>query len=115
MAIQRRVLGPEHPDTLQSVNNLAETLSSQGDPAGARKLHEETLDIWRRVLGPEHPSTSMSAWNLFLTLRDLRDHEAAQVVLKRDLLWLLDRDPATLGANQRKIREYVAQIVKGSG
>ncbi len=26
---------------------------------------------------------------------------------ERDLLWLLDRDPATLGADQRKIREYV--------
>jgi hypothetical protein len=25
---------------------------------------------------------------------------------------LLDRDPATLGADQRKAREYVAQVVK---
>jgi hypothetical protein len=36
------------------VNNLALTLSSQGDLAGARKLQEGTLDIGRRVLGPEH-------------------------------------------------------------
>jgi hypothetical protein len=27
----------------------------------------------------------------------------------------LDRDPATLGANQRKIREMAAQLVKESG
>ena len=86
-----------------------------GDLAGARKLQEETLAIQRRVLGPEHPNTSISAWNLFLTLRDLGDHAAARAVLKRDLLWLLDRDPATLGADQRKIRDYVAEVVKKSG
>ena len=37
------------------MNNLAATLRAQGDLAGARKLHEEVLDIRRRVLGPEHP------------------------------------------------------------
>ncbi len=34
--------------------------------------------------------------------------------LERDLFWLLDRDPATLGADQRQIREYVAGVVKDS-
>jgi hypothetical protein len=63
------VLGPEHPDTLTSMNNLAETLFSQGDLAGARKLEEETLDILRRVLGPEHPTTLTSMNNLAETLR----------------------------------------------
>jgi hypothetical protein len=29
----RRVLGPEHPSTLTSMNNLAETLPEQGDLA----------------------------------------------------------------------------------
>ena len=70
------------------------------------------LPIQRRVLGPEHPDTSNSAWCLFWTLEDLRDHEAALTVLKRDLVWLLDRDPASLGADQRKIREMVAEAVK---
>ncbi len=68
----------------------------------------------RRVLGPEHSNTSNSAWNLFLTLHDLGEEQAARAVLEHDLLWLLDRDPATLGADQRKIREYVAQVVKES-
>jgi hypothetical protein len=56
--------------------------------------------------------TTISAWNLFRTLHDLGEREAARAVLERDLRWLLDRDPATLGADQRKIREYVAQVVK---
>ena len=113
--IRRRVLGPEHPDTLASMNNLAGTLSAQGNLAGARKLQEETLDILRRVLGPEHPATSVSAWNLFRTLRALSELEAKQVVLRRDLLWLLDRDAATLGTDQRTVRGYVAQAIKENG
>ena len=112
LAISRRVLGAEHPDTLTSINNLANTLFAQGDLAGARKLQEETLTIRRRVLGPEHPHTSVSAWNLFRTLYDLGDREAARAVLDGDLRWLLDRDPATFGADQRKIREIVADVVK---
>ena len=114
LVVRIRVLGPEHPDAL-AMNNLAGTLSSQGDLVGARKVQEETMKIRRRVLGPEHPGTSRSAWNLFCTLRDLGEKDAASAVLERDLLWLLDRNPATLGADQRKIREYVAQLVKKSG
>jgi hypothetical protein len=47
-----------------------------------------------------------------VTLHNLGEREAARAVLERDLVWLLDRDPATLGAKQRKAREYVARVVK---
>ena len=58
--IQRRVLGPEHPDTLSSLNLLASDLRRQGHYAEAEKLNRETLDMRRRVLGPEHPDTLVS-------------------------------------------------------
>ncbi len=115
LAGQRRVLGTEHPDTLQSMNNLAGTLQGQRDLTGARKLQEEVLDLFRRIWKPEHPNISVSAWNLFGTLLDLGENEAARDVLERDLLWLLDRDPDTLGPEQRKIREMVAQAVGKTG
>jgi hypothetical protein len=108
----RRLLGEEHPATLTARNNLAQTLYAQGDLAGARLHEEQVLEARRRLLGEEHPDTSGAAWNLFRTLQDLGEREAARAVLERDLKWLLDRDPTTLGADQRKIREYVAQIVK---
>jgi hypothetical protein len=104
-----------HPDTLTARNNLAQTLKAQGDLAGVRQHEEQVLEARRRLLGEEHPATSISAWWLCVTLHGLGDQEKAQAVLKRDLLWLLDRDPATLGADQRKAREYVAQVVKKSG
>jgi Tetratricopeptide repeat len=50
-------LGEDHPDTLGSMNNLAETLRSQGDLTGARELQEQVLSICRRVSGEEHPDT----------------------------------------------------------
>src|ERR1039458_2340197 len=37
--VRERVLGPEHPDTLSSVNNLATLYESQGRYAEAEPLH----------------------------------------------------------------------------
>ena len=52
--------GPEHPDTLHSMNNLAASYRSLGGAEQAAKLVEETLEIGKRVLGPEHPDTLKS-------------------------------------------------------
>jgi hypothetical protein len=76
---------------------------------GARKLQKETLAVSHRVRRPEHPNTSRPAWNLFQTLEDLGERDAARAILERDLLWLLRRDPATLGAVQREIRGWLAE------
>lgn len=109
--IRRRILGDEHPDTLTSMNNLAVTLSDQGDLTGAREKQEEVLEITSRILGDEHPDTSVSAWNLFSTLFEMDDPKA-KAVFENDLLWLLDRDPATLGANQQQIRGMIIQLIR---
>ncbi|NIA12175.1 MAG: tetratricopeptide repeat protein, partial [Nitrospiraceae bacterium] len=94
-------------DTLTSMGNLALTLQDQGDLAGAREIQEEVLETTWRVLGSEHPSTSISAWNLFSTYVAMGDSVGARTVLETDLLWLRDRDPASLGADQQKIREMI--------
>jgi non-specific serine/threonine protein kinase/serine/threonine-protein kinase len=67
---RRRVLGPEHPDTLLSMMNLSNTLQSESKYAEAEKLQRETLDIQRRVLGPEHPDTLSSMNNLAYLLQE---------------------------------------------
>src|SRR6266852_4447749 len=68
MEIRQRVLGPEHPDTLTSMNDLALDLDDSGHYAEAEKLEREALDISRRVLGPEHPDTLILMSNLGNTL-----------------------------------------------
>jgi hypothetical protein len=43
LEVSKRVLGEEHSNTLMSMNNLAATLSDQGDLAGARKLETKRV------------------------------------------------------------------------
>jgi tetratricopeptide (TPR) repeat protein len=76
--IRSRILGDEHPDTLTSMNNLAETLSAQGDLTGAREKQEEVLEIRSRILGDEHPDTLTSMNNLAETLRAQGDLTGAR-------------------------------------
>ncbi len=61
---QLRVLGPNHPDTLVSKNNLAYAYESVGDFGRAIPLYEETLTDQLGVLGPDHPDTLTSKNNL---------------------------------------------------
>jgi len=74
--LRRRVLGPEHPDTLRSMNNLALVYADEGKYAQAETLHSQALEIERRVLGPEHPNTLMSMHNLALVY--MREGKYAQ-------------------------------------
>ena len=59
-----RMLGPDHPDTLASVNNLAIACQEVGRKAEAVRLHERALAGRVRVLGPDHPDTLASRNNL---------------------------------------------------
>ncbi|MCB9833877.1 MAG: tetratricopeptide repeat protein [Planctomycetes bacterium] len=78
LAARTRLQGPEHPDTLTSMNNLAQTLRAQGDLEGARGLEEAVLAARTRLQGPEHPDTLTSMNNLALTLQDQGDLEGAR-------------------------------------
>jgi len=57
-------LGPEHPDTLTSVNNLAGLYQVQGRYGEAEPLYRRALAASEKVLGPEHPNTLASVNNL---------------------------------------------------
>ncbi|MGX1676403.1 tetratricopeptide repeat protein [Streptomyces sp. NPDC055400] len=52
-----RALGEDHPDTLDSRNNLAVAYESAGDLRRAIPLHEQNLTDRLRALG-EHPSVA---------------------------------------------------------
>jgi tetratricopeptide (TPR) repeat protein len=64
LAESERVLGPDHPDTLTSRNNLAAAYESAGRLDEAIALLERTLAESERVLGPDHPNTLSSRNNL---------------------------------------------------
>ncbi|MDO0912695.1 tetratricopeptide repeat protein [Streptomyces sp. DT2A-34] len=63
-AIDQRVLGEDHPNTLISRNNLAGAYESAGDLARAIALYEQNVADRLRLLGEDHPKTLLSQNNL---------------------------------------------------
>jgi hypothetical protein len=64
LAARERVLGPDHPDTLTSRNDLALGHRAVGRIDQAIALDEATLAARERVLGPDHRDTLTSRNNL---------------------------------------------------
>jgi hypothetical protein len=62
LAICEKSLGPEHPDTVESLNNLASLLRAQGDFAAGRPLCERALAICEKALGPEHTAKTLDSF-----------------------------------------------------
>ncbi|CAB1101788.1 unnamed protein product [Ectocarpus sp. CCAP 1310/34] len=58
-AIREKVLGPEHPDVAQSLNNRAGLLQSQGKYSEAEPLYVRAIAIGEKDLGPEHPDLAV--------------------------------------------------------
>jgi len=58
------VLGPEHPDMLTSMANLAHIWKDQDRDEEAVALMRECVRLQERILGPERPFTSSSRMTL---------------------------------------------------
>jgi len=56
LAVRKKVLGAEHPDTLRALHHLADTFYEEGRYSEAESLHRQELVTSMRVLGPEHPT-----------------------------------------------------------
>ena len=69
LSVVEEVLGPDHPDTLASRNNLAGAYYSAGRLGEAITLFEEVLADRVRVLGEDHPDTLISRNNLAAAYR----------------------------------------------
>ena len=64
LADRERLVGPDHPTTLTSRNNLAMAYHYEGRTAEAVTAYERTLADAERLLGPDHPSTIRARANL---------------------------------------------------
>ena len=70
MKLRKAKLGPDHPDTLTSMNNLAMAYQDAGKLDLALPLFEETLRLRKAKLGPDHPDTLTSMNNLAMAYQD---------------------------------------------
>ena len=68
--LKEKVLGPEHPHTLETRNNLAEMLDDQGKYAEAETEYRAVIKLKEKVLGPEHPDTLCTCFYLARCLSD---------------------------------------------
>jgi len=66
-----RLLGPEHPDTLNAWNSLAAAYLAAGRATEAVPLFERTLAMRQRTLGPDDPETLTSQNNLASAYQDV--------------------------------------------
>ena len=85
LSIREKTLGPEHPDTAKSLDDLGLLLQLQDDLVQARPLSERALAIREKVLGPEHPDTAQSLNNLAHVVRVQGDLAGARRLHERAL------------------------------
>jgi tetratricopeptide (TPR) repeat protein len=78
-------LGPNHADTLEATNGLANCLMLLGDHSRALKLHEAVLAGRQATLGPDHPDTLMSINNLQNSFHHLGQSDRARMLLEEVL------------------------------
>jgi len=85
VAIREKALGPQHPATAGSLNNLALLYQSMGDYAKALPLYERSLAILEKSLGPQHPDTAVALIGLASLYQDIGDYAKALPLNERSL------------------------------
>lgn len=96
----RALLGADHPENGDKINNLANLYFKQGRLDEAIALHRQCLSVWQEGLGAHNPRTASSCNNLGYILLTRGDHAGAEPLLDRAhavyLHRLGERHPNTL-------------------
>jgi tetratricopeptide (TPR) repeat protein len=96
----RRLLGPEHPDSLAARHQFARVLDKRGKHEQAEIHLTDALQARRRVLGDNHPGTlatrNQRAWTLHAQGQDNEAESELLTVLETRLRVLGDEHPDTL-------------------
>ncbi|HEX3147740.1 MAG TPA: serine/threonine-protein kinase [Gemmataceae bacterium] len=110
LALRRKHLASDHPDTLACMNNLANCYYAMGRVADATKLQEETLALMKARLGPEDPLTLGAISNLAISYATVGELEKAlklneeTVAIKKSKFG--PDDPRTLGTMNNLAGDY---------
>jgi CHAT domain-containing protein/Tfp pilus assembly protein PilF len=85
LVLTERDLGPEHPETLTSVENVGEVYRAQGRYAEAEPMIRRALAGFANVLGPEHLATLRNTNNLGLLYQTQGRYAEAEPLLNEAL------------------------------
>ena len=81
-----RVMGPDHPDTLQVRRSLARSLRDAGRHDEAIALLEQVIADSVRVMGPDHPETLQVRGDYASALGDAGRHDEAIALLEQVII-----------------------------
>ena|GEM_PF-1325552 len=85
LTIQEEVLGPEHPDTAKTYNDIAGVYFNRGEFEEAKKWHQKSLSIRKKKLEKEYFSIATSFNNIAGACRDQGNYEEALVLYNKAL------------------------------
>jgi tetratricopeptide (TPR) repeat protein len=85
LKLMKAKLGPDHPDTLTCMNQLAEAYDDAGELDFALPLFEETLKLRKAKNGPQHPDTLATMHDLAMTCLDAGKVDMAQSLFEEML------------------------------
>ncbi|HEX7423328.1 MAG TPA: serine/threonine-protein kinase, partial [Terriglobales bacterium] len=101
LELRRRVLGVEHPKTLETLFRIGSLTLVEGKYAQAETIFSQALDSRRRVLGPEDPSTLESMMGLANNYRFQGKYAQAEALSSQTL----EIQRRVLGPEHRKTLE----------
>ena len=113
VAVQKRTLGPQNPETLRSMSLLGVVLEGLDHYAESERVLREALAGQEKVLGPDHPETMDTVGYLSDTL-EMEGHLAeAEGLIRRTLAnqqrTLGPENPATLRSMRSLSRNLLDQ------
>ena len=85
LAIRKQQLGPNHPSTATSLNNLALLYQDMGRYGEAEPLYEQALAIAQKQLGSEHPGVAANLNNLAGLYQDMGRYGEAESLYEQAL------------------------------
>jgi tetratricopeptide (TPR) repeat protein len=102
LSIQRKVLSPDDPDLLYTLNSLGLVLENENRWPEAESVWRESLDGWRKRAGDGDMKTEYAMYNLTLSLEAQNKWPEAETLRRSELTSLRKRvgndDPQTLYA-----------------
>jgi hypothetical protein len=83
LAITEASFGPDHPDVVIRLNNLAQLLQATNRLAEAEPLMRRSLAIGEASLGPDHPDAAIRLNNLGQLLQATNRLVEAEPLMRR--------------------------------
>jgi Flp pilus assembly protein TadD len=80
LTTRKKLLGENHPDYAESLNNLALLYDLMGDSAKAEPLYLQSREILKKVLGENHPLYATSLNNLAALYDSMGDSAKAEPI-----------------------------------